>query len=174
MKPPEPIDTTGPGEANVRQRVRIATGPPLPAEALAARNGTTAEAVPGEDRAGTRQSDRTVGREAIFDVQDLSVFYGSAEAVSGVTLQIHRNLITAIIGPSGCGKSTFLRSLNRMNDSIAGFKIAGKIRYHGHDIYDSASIASRCADGSAWSSSVRTRFRSRSTTTSHGRRATSR
>jgi phosphate transport system ATP-binding protein len=138
MKPPDPIDTTGPGAANVRQRVRIATGPPLPAEALAAPNGTTAEAVPGEDHAGTRQSERTVGREAIFDVQDLSVFYGSAEAVSGVTLQIHRNLITAIIGPSGCGKSTFLRSLNRMNDSIPGFKIAGKIRYHGHDIYDSA------------------------------------
>jgi phosphate transport system ATP-binding protein len=138
MKPPDPIDTASPGAADVRQRVRIATGSPLPAAALAARNGSTAEAVPGEDHAGRQQSGRTVGREAIFDVQDLSVFYGASEAVSGVTLQIHRNLITAIIGPSGCGKSTFLRSLNRMNDSIAGFKIAGKIRYHGHDIYDSA------------------------------------
>jgi phosphate transport system ATP-binding protein len=138
MKPPDPIDTAAQGAANVRQRVRIATGTPPSAEALAARNGSTAEDVPGEDHAGTRQSGRTVGREAIFDVQDLSVFYGAAEAVSGVTLEIHRNLITAIIGPSGCGKSTFLRSLNRMNDSIAGFRIAGKIRYHGHDIYDSA------------------------------------
>ncbi|HSZ04012.1 MAG TPA: phosphate ABC transporter ATP-binding protein PstB [Solirubrobacteraceae bacterium] len=138
MKQPDPIDTAAPGAANVRQRVRIATGPPPSAAALAARNGSTAEAVRGEGHAGTRESVRTVGREAIFDVQDLSVFYGSAEAVSGVTLEIHRNLITAIIGPSGCGKSTFLRSLNRMNDSIAGFRIAGKIRYHGHDIYDSA------------------------------------
>jgi phosphate transport system ATP-binding protein len=138
MKPPDPIDTAGPGAADVRRRVRIATGSPLPAAALAARNGRTTQAVPGDDPAGTQPSGRTVGREAIFDVQDLSVFYGASEAVSGVTLQIHRNLITAIIGPSGCGKSTFLRSLNRMNDSIAGFKIAGKIRYHGHDIYDSA------------------------------------
>jgi phosphate transport system ATP-binding protein len=138
MKPPDPIDAPDPGATTVRQRVRIATGPPPPAQAPAARNGATAEAVPGEDLAGTRQSGRTVGREAIFDVQDLSVFYGSSEAVSGVTLEIHRNLITAIIGPSGCGKSTFLRSLNRMNDSIPGFRIAGKIRYHGHDIYDSA------------------------------------
>jgi phosphate transport system ATP-binding protein len=52
-------------------------------------------------------------------------------------MQIHRNLVTAIIGPSGCGKTTFLRSLNRMNDSVPGFRIEGKIRYHGHDIYDS-------------------------------------
>jgi phosphate transport system ATP-binding protein len=138
MKPPDTIDTAGPGAADVRRRVRIATGSPLPGTALAARNGRTTQAVPGDDPAGTQPSGRTVGREAIFDVQDLSVFYGASEAVSGVTLQIHRNLITAIIGPSGCGKSTFLRSLNRMNDSIAGFKIAGKIRYHGHDIYDSA------------------------------------
>ncbi len=138
MKPPDPIDTAGPGAADIRQRVRIATASPPPAEALAARNGTTAEGVPRAGRAGTQQSGRTVGREAIFDVQDLSVFYGASEAVSGVTLEIHRNLITAIIGPSGCGKSTFLRSLNRMNDSITGFKITGKIRYHGHDIYDSA------------------------------------
>jgi phosphate transport system ATP-binding protein len=138
MKPPDPIDPTAPGAANVRQRVRIATATQPSAEALAPRNGGTAEAVPGQDHAGARQSGRTAGREAIFDVRDLSVFYGASEAVSGVTLEIHRNLITAIIGPSGCGKSTFLRSLNRMNDSIAGFKIAGKIRYHGHDIYDSA------------------------------------
>ena len=67
----------------------------------------------------------------------MSVSYGSAEALAGVSLQIHRNLITAIIGPSGCGKTTFLRSLNRMNDSVPGFRIDGKILYHGRDIYGS-------------------------------------
>jgi phosphate transport system ATP-binding protein len=82
-------------------------------------------------------SARIVGREAIFDVQDLCVSYGSSDAIIGVKLQIHRNLITAIIGPSGCGKTTFLRSLNRMNDSIPGFKLDGRILYHGHDIYGS-------------------------------------
>jgi phosphate transport system ATP-binding protein len=130
MSPPEQIDTT-----NVRRRVRIAVGPP-PAGTLAAGNGSATEAVPGEDLSGARAGARTLGREAIFDVRDLSAFYGASEAISGVTMQIHRNLITAIIGPSGCGKSTFLRSLNRMNDSVPGFRIAGKIHYHGHDIYD--------------------------------------
>jgi phosphate transport system ATP-binding protein len=51
-------------------------------------------------------------------------------------MRIYRHVITALIGPSGCGKSTFLRSLNRMNDSIVGFKLGGQILYHGHDLYD--------------------------------------
>ena len=50
-------------------------------------------------------------------------------------MAIRRGQITALIGPSGCGKTTFLRSLNRMNDSVAGFRIEGQIRYHGHDLY---------------------------------------
>jgi phosphate transport system ATP-binding protein len=136
MTSQEPIGTTAAGPANIRQRVRIAVGPPS-TEGLASRNGSAREALPDEGLEASQQSTRTVGREAIFDVRDLCVFYGSSEAVSGVTLQIHRNLITAIIGPSGCGKSTFLRSLNRMNDSVPGFRITGKIRYHGHDVYDS-------------------------------------
>ena len=74
-------------------------------------------------------------REAVFDVRDVSVFYGSNHAVGWTTLKIYRHLITAVIGPSGCGKSTFLRSLNRMNDAIPGFKLEGQILYHGHDVY---------------------------------------
>jgi phosphate transport system ATP-binding protein len=76
-----------------------------------------------------------VERETVFDVRDVRVAYGSKTAIAGVSLEIHRNLVTAIIGPSGCGKSTFLRSLNRMNDSVRGFKIDGQILYHGHDVY---------------------------------------
>jgi phosphate transport system ATP-binding protein len=53
-------------------------------------------------------------------------------------MKIYRNLITALIGPSGCGKTTLLRSLNRMNDSVPGFKLEGQILYHGHDVYGSA------------------------------------
>jgi len=68
-------------------------------------------------------------------VRDLSISYGAHRAVAGVTLQIQRNLITALIGPSGCGKTTFLRSLNRMNDSVKGFAISGKVLYHGRDLY---------------------------------------
>jgi phosphate transport system ATP-binding protein len=74
-------------------------------------------------------------REAVFDIRDLDASYGSNLAISGVNLEIYRNLITAVIGPSGCGKSTFIRCLNRMNDEIAGFRLDGQILYHGADIY---------------------------------------
>jgi phosphate transport system ATP-binding protein len=74
-------------------------------------------------------------REVVFDVQGLTVSYGTATAISDVDLDVYRNIITAVIGPSGCGKSTFIRCLNRMNDLVPGAKIGGKILYHGEDLY---------------------------------------
>jgi len=79
---------------------------------------------------------RELPRQVVFDARDVSVTYGAKVAIADVTLQIQRNIVTALIGPSGCGKSTFLRSLNRMNDSIPGFRLGGRILYHGHDLYD--------------------------------------
>jgi phosphate transport system ATP-binding protein len=76
-----------------------------------------------------------LSRPVVFDIRDMSVTYGQKRALAWTTLKIYRNLVTAVIGPSGCGKSTFIRSLNRMNDSIAGFKVGGQILYHGHDVY---------------------------------------
>ena len=58
-----------------------------------------------------------------------------ATAISGVNLEIYRNIITAVIGPSGCGKSTFIRCLNRMNDLVPSARIHGQVLYQGHDIY---------------------------------------
>jgi phosphate transport system ATP-binding protein len=72
--------------------------------------------------------------ERIFHIEDLSAIYGSKPAVKGVTMEVYKNLVTAIIGPSGCGKSTFIRCLNRMNDLIPSFRQTGTIRYHGQDI----------------------------------------
>jgi phosphate transport system ATP-binding protein len=72
---------------------------------------------------------------AIMELSDVSVFYGTYEAVRGTSLPIREHQITAMIGPSGCGKSTILRSLNRMNDLIPGARVAGKITYHGQDLY---------------------------------------
>jgi phosphate transport system ATP-binding protein len=80
---------------------------------------------------------RSAPPEVVFDSQNVSVFYGSKQALTGVTLRIRRGQITALIGPSGCGKTTFLRSLNRMNDSVPSFRIEGQILYHGHDMYGS-------------------------------------
>ena len=88
------------------------------------------------DVAQARREAGPVQREVVFDIQDLAVNYGRATtAISGVDLDIYRNLITAVIGPSGCGKSTFIRCLNRMNDLVPGAKIEGKILYLGEDLY---------------------------------------
>ncbi|MGN6255592.1 MAG: phosphate ABC transporter ATP-binding protein PstB [Solirubrobacterales bacterium] len=73
--------------------------------------------------------------ELVFDSRGVSIFYGAKQALAGVNLGIRRGQITALIGPSGCGKTTFLRSLNRMNDSIPGFRIEGEILYPGHELY---------------------------------------
>jgi phosphate transport system ATP-binding protein len=62
-----------------------------------------------------------------LSAKNLSVFYGEKEAVKNVSLDFAAKQVTALIGPSGCGKSTFLRSLNRMNDLIAGAKVTGEI-----------------------------------------------
>jgi phosphate transport system ATP-binding protein len=71
----------------------------------------------------------------VFDIRDMSAYYGSKRALANTTMKIYRNQVTAVIGPSGCGKSTFIRSLNRMNDSIPGFRVDGQVLYHGHDVY---------------------------------------
>jgi len=68
--------------------------------------------------------------------ENVKVFYGHKEALHGITLDIIAHKVTALIGPSGCGKSTFLRCLNRMNDTIEGARIEGKIMLDGQDIYD--------------------------------------
>jgi phosphate transport system ATP-binding protein len=74
-------------------------------------------------------------RETVFDIRDMSVTYGNKRALAWTSLRIQRHVITAVIGPSGCGKSTFIRSLNRMNDSVPGFRLDGQVLYHGHDVY---------------------------------------
>jgi phosphate transport system ATP-binding protein len=106
-------------EPAVPSRVRIQTGaPPAP-------GGFT----------GTAPVHSALPPELVFDARNVGIFYGAKQALAGVNLGIRRGQITALIGPSGCGKTTFLRSLNRMNDSVGGFRIEGQILYHGHDVY---------------------------------------
>jgi phosphate transport system ATP-binding protein len=74
-------------------------------------------------------------RSVLFDVSDLEVAYGGNPALTGVSLDIYRNFVTAFIGPSGCGKSTFIRCFNRMNDLIPSASVHGTVLYHGVDLY---------------------------------------
>jgi phosphate transport system ATP-binding protein len=103
---------------SVPARVRIQTGP-------------LAQAGPNSSRPAQ------IPVESVFEAIDVSVSYGSKRALSGVNLNVPHGRITALIGPSGCGKSTFIRSLNRMNDSVPSFRIEGQVLYHGHDMYAS-------------------------------------
>jgi phosphate transport system ATP-binding protein len=74
-------------------------------------------------------------RAPIFELEGLTVYYGSFRAVRDVDMRIQQNHITALIGPSGCGKSTVLRCFNRMNDLIETARVEGRVDYHGVDLY---------------------------------------
>jgi phosphate transport system ATP-binding protein len=89
-----------------------------------AAHGTAATSEPADEQ------------HAVFDIRDLSVFYGDFRAVRNVNLVVRRHEITAFIGPSGCGKTTVLRCLNRMNDLVASARVDGQILHHGVDLYD--------------------------------------
>ncbi len=83
--------------------------------------------------------DAVPDQAALIDVRDLSFYYGAKRALEHITIGIQPNVVTAFIGPSGCGKSTFLRTLNRMNDIIAGTRVEGKVLIDGDDIYGPGS-----------------------------------
>jgi len=74
-------------------------------------------------------------KKTIISLENVNCYYYNFLAVKDVNLQIESNKITALIGPSGCGKSTVLRALNRMNDTILGAKLSGKVLIQGEDIY---------------------------------------
>jgi phosphate transport system ATP-binding protein len=82
------------------------------------------------DTGGTRPPTDTV-----VSARDLDVYYGEERALKGITLEIPRERVTAIIGPSGCGKSTFLRCINRMNDLVEAARIEGELLFEGTDLY---------------------------------------
>ncbi len=113
-------------------------------KALAADAGRTASGAAGHRSIDLTQNvDARQGRPGlatdeatvVFDVQDLSVFYGSFQAVRDVGLEIRQHEIAAFIGPSGCGKTTVLRCFNRMNDLIEGARVEGRLAYHSVDLY---------------------------------------
>jgi phosphate transport system ATP-binding protein len=70
-----------------------------------------------------------------LEVHDLNAWYGSTQALRNMSLSMMERRITAVIGPSGCGKSTFIRCLNRINDLMPGFRVAGRVLFKGQDLY---------------------------------------
>ena len=76
----------------------------------------------------------------IIETRDLHLWYGSFEALKGITMDIPQQRITALIGPSGCGKSTYLKTLNRMNDLVEGCRVEGSVKLMGEDIYGTMDV----------------------------------
>ena len=76
-------------------------------------------------------------KKKTIEISGLNFFYGKTQSLTNVNLNIHERQVTAFIGPSGCGKSTFLRTLNRMNDTVASARVEGIITLDGEDIYAS-------------------------------------
>jgi phosphate transport system ATP-binding protein len=112
-----------------QQRQEDATGLPRPLEVY--HGESAAPAVEGAE------PKPKVAHEAIFQLRDVMVRYASKPAVRGVSFDIGKHDITALIGPSGCGKTTLIRCLNRMNDLIPGAKVEGEVLYHGQNLYAS-------------------------------------
>jgi len=94
--------------------------------------------VPAELAAAARAATDPKGAAPVgptkISARDVSVFYGEKQALFDISLDIPDKTVTSLIGPSGCGKSTFLRTMNRMNDTIAGAKVTGRIEMDGEDI----------------------------------------
>jgi phosphate transport system ATP-binding protein len=88
-----------------------------------------------ETHAGGARTRTFTTREAVFELDNVTVSYGGKPAVSEVSMPMYKNAITALIGPSGCGKSTLIRCLNRMNDLIPSASVDGRVLYHGENIY---------------------------------------
>lgn len=74
-------------------------------------------------------------RRSVIEAAGVNFFYGPSQALHNISMVLPEHQVTALIGPSGCGKSTFLRTLNRMNDTILGTRLEGSITIHGEDIY---------------------------------------
>jgi phosphate transport system ATP-binding protein len=110
-----------------REQERAQRSTPFPS-IDAARDATS---VDGDDSPAVKGTER----QAIFQLDDVTVSYGAKPAVREISFDVGMHEITALIGPSGCGKSTLIRCLNRMNDLIPGASVEGHVLYHGQDLY---------------------------------------
>src|SRR5262245_36116174 len=88
-----------------------------------------------------REPPDLAGVRSKFAIRNLSFWYGSGQALFGISLQVPERSVVALIGPSGCGKSTFLRTLNRMNDLVDGTRHEGDVLLDSQEIYGSSMPA---------------------------------
>ena len=138
-----PIESTSPvpmpstaiaAEAAADQREEMGGVEPAEPSSLDDHRPTASPSAPVVEVAADTGPELDAGKTPKMRADKIHVFYGEKEALKGVSIEIHDDRVTAFIGPSGCGKSTFLRCLNRMNDTIPGARVTGKITLDGEDI----------------------------------------
>jgi phosphate transport system ATP-binding protein len=116
------------------------TAPAMPASPLAAgrpdARGLT-DALADHDTA-TETHRSLAGEEAAVSIEEFSLWYGQSQALFDVSMIVPKGKVTALIGPSGCGKSTLLRSVNRMNDLVAGVRTSGDMKLGGRSVQDAS------------------------------------
>jgi phosphate transport system ATP-binding protein len=95
---------------------------------------TSSETAADTSKTTKAPSSTTAAMSPKLSSQSLNFFYGAFQALHGISLDVHKNKVTAFIGPSGCGKSTFLRTMNRMNETIKGTRIDGKLLLDGENL----------------------------------------
>ncbi|MEZ5311667.1 MAG: phosphate ABC transporter ATP-binding protein PstB [Microthrixaceae bacterium] len=134
-----PIDSTpAPMNAdNGESEVRLHAFSGLGESRLIPGMGDSGDAIrsPLGDIPGLLSEDTVEENPVVFEVDDLSVYYGAFRAVRDVRMDVREREITSFIGPSGCGKSTVLRCFNRMNDLVAGARVQGRLDYFGVNLY---------------------------------------
>lgn len=128
-------DQTGAGSVDPTEAPRMG-GQVLPEIAPSKGAAVEPRLEDGTPRSGSAVVDSPPVGPIKIAARDVSVFYEGKQALYDVSLDIPDKTVTALIGPSGCGKSTFLRTMNRMNDTIAGAKVTGRIAMDGEDIND--------------------------------------
>jgi len=121
------------GDPRTRVTTLLANHPVIPSAPPSVASTAKDVPTPAPDDAARPQA---ASAEPLIIAEQVSVFYGTYEAIKSVSIAIPRNQVVAMIGPSGCGKSTFLRSINRLNDLIPGCRVTGKLCIGGHNIYD--------------------------------------
>ncbi len=126
--PHAPHAPDAPDGASAEQRAQVASAG-VGAVVASPRPGQRLDSVQLDPEQGAVRHEMPADLELAVEISEVSVFYGSFQAVDRISLDIPRNRVTALIGPSGCGKSTLLRCLNRMNDLIPGARVAGRIRF---------------------------------------------
>jgi phosphate transport system ATP-binding protein len=137
----DPSETRSESDTRTARDVSVPAGRPLslgqlPVNVTASANARRPAALPGQTALPGQAASPVKAADALIRAANISVFYGTNEAIKKVSLDIPDRSVVAFIGPSGCGKSTFLRSINRLNDLIPGCRVTGEMHIAGKNVYD--------------------------------------